>query len=79
MIDKRLEALHEILATKTIDEVIILKGKYRDVMLTPDDVEVIDRHISYLYSKQCMEESKGDIAAYAQCTLNQLKRKLGDK
>lgn len=75
----RLEALKEILATKSIDEIIILKGKYRDLFLFPDDVEVINRHISYLHSKQCIEESKGDIGAYAQCSLNKLKVTLGEE
>ncbi len=49
---QRLEVLKEILATKTVDEAIALRGKYRDVGLTPDDVEVIDRHLSSLRGKE---------------------------
>jgi len=44
----RLEALREILAAKTVEDVIILKGKYRDVELTSDDVNAINEHIARL-------------------------------
>lgn len=44
----RLEALREILAAKTVEDVIILKGKYQDVKLTSDDVEAINKHIAHL-------------------------------
>ena len=44
----RLEALREILAAKTVEEVITLKGKYQDVELTSDDVEAINEHIAGL-------------------------------
>ena len=44
----RLEVLREILAAKTVADVIILKGKYRDVKLTSDDVAAIDEHIARL-------------------------------
>ena len=44
----RLDVLREILAAKTVEEVIILKGKYRDVELTSDDVEAIDKHVACL-------------------------------
>ena len=77
MENERLNALKEILATQNIEEMIVLKKKYRDVLLTPDDVEVINRHAHYLQTKSCIERNKGDISAYAQCALNQLKVKLG--
>lgn len=76
---KKLDALKEILSTKTVEEVIILKGKYRDLMLTPDELEVINRHISHLKVQRCIEESKGDIPAYIQCSINQQMSKLGEE
>ena len=48
----RLEALREILAAKTVEDVIILKGKYRDVELTSDDVHAINEHIARLGNPQ---------------------------
>lgn len=48
----RLEALREIIAAKTVEDVIILKEKYQDVELTPDDVAAIDEHIARLGKKQ---------------------------
>lgn len=74
---KKLDALKEILSTKTIDEAIILKGKYRDLMLTPDELEVVNRHLSHLQIQRCIDESKGDIPAYIQCSISHLKEKLG--
>jgi len=47
----KLAALREILSTKTIEEAIAIKGKYRHLALTPDELEVIDRHLNKLKSE----------------------------
>jgi len=74
--DERLEALKEILATKTIEDAIVLKEKYRDIKLSPDDVEAINRHLSRLQpipkggNPMTSEDSRkiwiriGDVAEY---------------
>ncbi len=49
---ERLEALRKILATETVDEAIVLRKKYRVILLTPDDIEAIDRHLSSLQEKE---------------------------
>lgn len=43
-------ALREILSTKTVEEAIAVRGKYRHLTLLPDELEVIDRHFNKLKS-----------------------------
>jgi len=52
----RLEALREILAAKTVEDVITLKGKYQDVELTSDDVAAINEHIARLGKTEAKRE-----------------------
>lgn len=59
----RLDALKEILATTTVDEAIALRRKYRDVWLSPDDLEVINRHLSSL-REEATRFKPGEIVRY---------------
>jgi len=47
---EKLAALREILSTKTVEEAIAAHRKYRHLALTPDDLEVIDKHLNRLKS-----------------------------
>ncbi|KKN87037.1 hypothetical protein LCGC14_0263070 [marine sediment metagenome] len=74
----KLNALKEILSAENIEDAIALKKKYADLLLTPDEIEVINRHWNYLQSKDCIEKSRGDTTAYTRCSLKQISRKFSD-
>ncbi len=75
----KLVALKEILAVETVEDAITIREKYKDLLLTSDEVAMVNRHWSYLRTKSCIEKSKGDISAYMSCSLADCECSVGKK